>query len=112
MKKLIFALILALLTTAGCQEENTSDSQSPASRKTRLIAQENIELRRQIDQLEQQLETEKQNVAECKEEIDQIHLDYAQGHASTLEFLGKVSAEITELQKENKQLKEKLNMHE
>jgi len=64
-KPVILAVGVALImAAAGCQEEQ----KIPNDKKSRFVAAENIELRKQLQQREKEIENQKQLLAQCEQD--------------------------------------------
>lgn len=62
-KLLVLAIVVSFVFAAGCEEETMS-----GSKKDRLISAENIRLRDKLEQLEKQLEKQKELLGQCEQE--------------------------------------------
>jgi predicted nuclease with TOPRIM domain len=97
-KFLVFAAIttsVITLSLVGCQEANQAGSQ-----KTRQIAAENIELKKQLDECNNKLEQEKARLEDCIQQKEKIQ------KASSEEDRELLTALIERFEKESQQLTE------
>lgn len=97
----IFAFI-ALVT--GCEEQNLSDA-----RKSRLVAAENMQLKKDLAQRDEEIEKQKKLLAECIEE-QKIAAEQVQKSLKELSDTAlKDFEEIIILKQENSELRAKLD---
>lgn len=114
MSLIALCFAAALVLVSGCQEQSSAAGVSVSAadtpelsidaadtKKARLIAAENIELKKQLEQCAKEIERQKGLLEECKQ---QALKDKEAGDKFT-EFL---FTENVRLEEENKQLKEKL----
>ena len=129
-KTLVLAvgIIISILLIAGCEEEeklsNTMPDTMPDMKRSRLIAAENAELQKQIEELKilhaRQMERQKNRNAKDKDSQQKL-LDNCRREKKGLEemskkgvedymqmVLGPLTDENTKLQEENKALKEQI----
>ena len=109
----VCGVVLALLV--GCEEQLTSETSN--AKKSRVIAAENMELKKTVAQLDKELKTQRQ---QCEKKIQQKEEQLANclAQKKTLEgdvnekceevvnlFLQSMNEEITRLKQENESLK-------
>lgn len=94
-----FCFVFIVMLAAGCEE------QSASNKKSRLIAAESAGLKEQIKQQQKEIERQKELLARCQQEKEEIKQRYR-------EELGKLSMSVAEdfqekirLTEENKTLK-------
>jgi len=90
------AAVIALATTIGCEKQNLSDI-----KRTRLIAAENIQLKKDLAQCNKEIEEQKKLLEKCKGEkkrTGKMMLDMA---TAKLQDIKKIKT----LEEENKNLK-------
>lgn len=98
---LLFAASFAITLLTGCEEENMVDT-----RKTKLIAAENLQLREQLEQYSQTVEQQKKSIEECQKEKTFWEKHSREGSQDLMDLSYQHFAkENIELQQENKQLK-------
>ena len=98
----MFVPVTALILIAmigGCKEQNLS-----GTKKTRLIAAENIQLRKDLAQRDKEIEEQKELLAKCKQEKKQGQKAFIDLSTTASQNFEK----IAELGKENKNLKEQI----
>ncbi len=110
LRTLVFAAVCsAMILATGCEPEPTS-----SAKQERLFAAENIELKKQMANMEKRHEKElamKQNLLERCEEEQEVFKSQADKEAAKLiqdEFTNMLTEEMTRLQEENDQLKAKI----
>jgi predicted RNase H-like nuclease (RuvC/YqgF family) len=98
----LFCVIAVMLITAGCEEQNASP---PNERKARLVGAENLELKKQLEQRDAEIEDLKENLDKC------LRAQRDAGKSSQ-EVFGKVieltAKENQNLREENKNLKSQI----
>ena len=94
-------VVFVIMLLAGCQEENLPDT-----RKSRLIADENKQLKQQLARRDREIEKQKELLERCLEEKKNLK-DMLQGQVKDLlsPALEKVSRERNELRKENEEFR-------
>ncbi len=98
--KVIFLAIAGVVFTAGCEEENQIDI-----KKSRLIAIENKQLKKQSKQLRDEIEKQKELLEQCEEAKKAKKVKVKQPAKYQLDgILGDVLEENQALRKENKKL--------
>jgi hypothetical protein len=111
MKNFAISLLAAtlLLSTGvvftGCEEEATDAS---TMRKARLVADENIELKRQLAEKDKEIEKQKQLVEQCKQEMSKAQEDSGTAMLQMLQHLAESAKEVEALTQENSKLKERI----
>ena len=107
-KVLVLAIVAGFVFAAGCEEETMS-----TSKKDRLISAENIQLRDKLEQLEKQLEKQKELLGQCQQEKQTLQeqvKDYEGKSKQKVEtmmslILQSVGKETEKLRQENERLK-------
>ena len=98
---LTIGIVFVIMLLAGCQEQALSDT-----KKSRLIADENRQLKQQLTQSDRKIQKQKELLENCLEEKKNLRA-MLQGQVKDL--LGpafeKISRENAELRKENERLK-------
>jgi cell division protein FtsB len=111
---LAVGVVFCIMLIAGCEEEeNLSDTQSdttPNSKRSRLIAVENTQLKAQIEELKKlhssEMEKQKKLLDNCLREKGTLQEMSKKGLEDFMQdILGPLSDENTKLQEENKTLK-------
>ena len=112
-----FALTVgvAVIFLAGCQE-----SEAPSQKKSRLIAAENMELKKTLQQREKEIETLKiqhardverreKALAQCRKQTENCRKELEEGLDEKVnDVLGTMMEEIAKLRAENEALKAKI----
>ncbi len=116
-KALLLAIgaIVAVTLFAGCQEENQSDAESSITR-SKLIAAQNIQLKKQIERQkylhDKEIRKQKELLDKCLEEKKALGIQA--GKALLEEMMGHVLTGVTEenaeLREENQSLKSQIKM--
>jgi DNA anti-recombination protein RmuC len=118
MKKLVqkaslVVITVALVVVAGCQEEQ----QTPGVKKARLIAAENIKLKKQLEQRDQEIEKlkrrysaelqkQQEKLSECLKQKDDLRQQLKEGMKERVEdVLSAVVEDNAKLRREIKGLK-------
>jgi len=113
MKRMILAIILpallaATLLTTGCQEKDLSTE----GRKSKLSANTNLSMKRQIEAQNKEIEKLTKLLEDCKTDCQKTLAKETETSADTMEKLLKMFAEseakATILQTENAKLKKQL----
>lgn len=98
---LAVGIVLVIMLIAGCDEQNV-----PNTRMSRLVAAENIQLKKQLDKREAEIERQKKLLEKCQQEkktLEKQLQEDLEGLTGVLfESFGEESAR---LQEENKNLK-------
>jgi len=110
MRNVLIATMLVLLGAgavgglSGCREESADMS----LRRARLIGNENIELKKQLKQRDEEIQRQKQLVQQClaDREKDKAAIDSTM--LKMLKQLADLSKQVEELTATNTQLKEKI----
>jgi len=97
----IFAVI-ALVT--GCEEQNLSDT-----RKSRLVAAENMQLKKDLAQRDEEIEKQKGLLAECIEEQEMAAKQVQKSLKELSDTALKDFEEIISLKQENSELRAQLD---
>ena len=92
-----------LLCLSGCEEKNKVEDGS--TRKARLIAAENMQLKNTIEEMQEQLKEQKKLLADCKEKKEELRQQSAQNVGKAMDIFQDMTEKI---QEENKQLKAEL----
>ena len=97
--------IVLLMLIAGCEEQNKPQSQSPG-KKDRLVAAENIQLKKDLKQRDEEIKQQKMLLDKYMEENRALRED-AQKNTQTLlgEIMKSFAEENEKLRKENEELK-------
>ncbi|MBN2137130.1 MAG: hypothetical protein JW720_04940 [Sedimentisphaerales bacterium] len=120
MKRLLYVVLVAafavaLVSAAGCQE-----SQTPGDKKARLIAAENMELKKQIAQKDKEIEglktqytvrlkLEQSKLAECRQKTADCQQELKEGMEKTVnDVLVAALEESAKIREENATLKEEI----
>ena len=106
MKNLLAIIIIAIasIVMTGCEEQSKSDTP-----KTRLLADANYRLKKQLEQLKEELANQKQLLTKCQEE--KIALKKQSNESVELvvtELLPQLEQGKVQLQHENQQLKSQI----
>jgi len=98
---LTIGIVFVITLLAGCQEQSISDT-----RKSRLIADENKQLKQQLARRDREIEKQKELLEKCLEEKKNLKT-MLQGQVKNLMegALEKVSRERAEFRKENEGLR-------
>ena len=93
--------IVAIMLTTGCAEQNLS-----STKKTRLIASDNIQLKKQLQQCNKEIEKQKKLLDECLQAKKSLQQDSQKDIENLVAniFEG-VAKENTNLRDENEKLK-------
>lgn len=104
-KAIIFGLCSGILftVTAGCQEKQLSDT-----RKSRLVATENIELKEQLGQKNREINTLKNLLEKCKEDKSEIQEKMDKEMETLGEEVMKTFSDYVKLHEENEELKKQI----
>lgn len=112
MKKTAFSLLLTALalcigtvSLSGCEEEAADTA---TMRRARLVADENIQLKKQLADKDKEIERHKQLLEECKQEMAKAQEDAGNTMLQMLQRLAETSKDVETLTEENTRLKEKL----
>jgi uncharacterized protein with PIN domain len=104
--KAIFLVIAGIVLTAGCEEENRIDI-----KRSRLIATENMRLKKDLEQCEREIERQKKLVEKCLQEKKASEEAIQEDVKKLAEDALKDFEEITKLREENEKLKRELEKH-
>ena len=112
-KALLVVISAAIVAGAGCQEEQ----QTPSVKKARLVAAENIKLKKQLEQRDQEIEElkrkysrelqeQKQRLSECLKQKEDLQQQLREGMKERVEaVLSAVVEDNAKLRQEIKDLK-------
>ena len=110
MRNVAIAAVLLFLGTAtvislsGCRQESGKMS----LRKARLVGNENIELKKQLELRDKEIERQKQLVVQCRtEQVKDKELS-GDNTLKILQHLSESATQVTALTAENAKLKEKI----
>ena len=98
---LTIGIVFVIMLLAGCQEQGLSNT-----KKSRLIANENRQLKQQLARRDREIEKQKELVAKCLEEKKKLE-SLSQGQIENLMggAFENISRESAELIEENEKLK-------
>ena len=111
-KALILVFAVALICTSSCQE-----AQTPSGKKCRLVAAENIELKKQLGQKDKQISDlkaqytvrvrlEQDKLAECQKKVADCQVELKESLSKKVaDVLATTMEEIAKLRAENEALK-------
>lgn len=114
-KAIILVSAVALICTAGCNK-----AQTPSGKKCRLVAAENIDLKKQISQKDRQIEDlkaqytvrvrlEQSKLAECQKKVEDCKTELGENlEKKVADVLAATMEEIVKIRAENKALKAQL----
>ena len=85
-------LLSALCLVTGCQESETSIVQ-----KARVVAAENIELKKQLDNRDTEISALKEQIEECKSEMLKAEEKSGQTNIDLLKIVAELSTETENL---------------
>ena len=114
-RALILVSAVALICAAGCQE-----AQTPSGKKCRLVAAENIDLKKQITQKGRQIDDlqarytvrvrlEQSKLAECQKKVEDCKTELKENlEEKVADVLAATMEEIVKLRAENETLKAQL----
>jgi len=111
MRKQIILVIIAvtascLIFVTGCEEQQTIKD-----KQARLVANQNLGLKKQLQEKDAEIERQKGLVVDCQaaiEEQKKAHEKSAEGVIDIIKSVSEQSAQIEQLTAENKQLKAKI----
>ena len=97
--------VVLLMLVAGCEEQNKPEAQSP-TRKDRLVAAENIQLKKDLEQRDEEIKRQKALLDKYMEENRALREN---AQENTQKLLGEIMKsfidESEKLRKENEELK-------
>lgn len=93
---LVTVTLFCILLTAGCEEEQT-----PGMKQSKLIAEQNMQLKKQLEQKDIEITKLKQQLNQC--EIDKVKMQRQQR-----EEINSVGEGVIEIFEENVKLKEEV----
>ncbi len=100
----IVLMILGLGLLVGCQEQNESE----IVKKARLVGQENIELKKQIKQQDQEIQKHKDILEQCRQEVAAGQQQSADTSSKLLEVVGNSLKDADAVRAENEKLKARI----
>lgn len=104
MKKLTAKIIILAITgfvlVAGCEEENQTNT-----RKSRLVAAENLHLKKDLKRCREEIERQEKLVEECLQDKESMVEEMQDSLQKAAESALSDFEEIIELRQENEQLK-------
>jgi len=111
MRKLIILAIIAVIVpclvfVTGCEEQ-----QPIKDKRVRLVANQNLELKKQLLEKDAEIERQKGLVADCqnaKEEQKLAHDRSAEGMLNIMKSISQQATQVEQLTAENEQLKAKI----
>jgi len=90
---------------SGCEEQASDPS---TMRRARLVADENIELKKQLAERDKEIERQKQLVDDCKQEMAKAQEEAGSTMLQMLQQLAESGKEVETLTEENTKLKERI----
>ena len=84
-KALVLAIGVVIMVGVGCQE-----AEVPSTKKARLIASENMQLKKQLEQRDSEIE-------EIQERVDEVLATVVEENAQLRQEVSKLKAQIEEL---------------
>jgi hypothetical protein len=99
----LFILIVGVLLLTGCQESDASQI-----RRARLVANENLQLKQDLEDKEQQIENLKKQIEEIEAKNAEEHEKFGNTTLKTLQMLSETEIRNQALTLENEKLKEEL----
>jgi len=91
------------LWTAGCEESSTS-----TSRRARLVADENLQLKQQLKACRAEVEEQKRMVVDAQKQAEQIASDSGEANIKLLKALADMGKQLEAMSAENERLKAQL----
>ena len=101
---LAVAIVVVLGLLTGCEEQNLSDT-----RKSRLVAAENMQLKKDLAQRDEEIEKQKGLLAECIEEQEMAAKQVQKSLKELSDTALKDFEEIISLKQENSELRAQLD---
>ena len=108
--QIILAIVVILpcfVLVTGCEEQQSTIK----DKRVRLVANQNLELKKQLQEKDKEIERQKGLVADCqaeKEKQMQAHSRSAEGMFSIMKSVSEQANQIKQLTAENEQLKAKI----
>ena len=99
----LFVSLLGVLLLAGCQE-----SESTQIRRARVVANENLQLKQDLKEKDQQIEELKKQIEEIEAKNAKEHEKFGNTTIKTLQMLSQTENRNQALTLENEKLKEEL----
>lgn len=99
-KAVVLAVGIAVMLIAGCEEPNLSNT-----RKSRLIADENRQLKGKLEQRDREIEKQKKLVEKCTQEKKDSEKQIHKSYQDLIDDSFKDFEELTRVREENKDLK-------
>ena len=109
---LVVGIVFVIMLVAGCEEQNISNTKSN-TKKSRLVAAENGQLKKQLEQRDREIEKQKGLLNKCLKEKKVLE-EQSQQNAQVLvdELFKSFGEENTKLRKENEKLKARVQQLE
>jgi len=103
---LILTILLGIFTLAlGCEESKTEKLTGIDARRAKLVGNENLRLRKQIDTLKDQIQEQKDLVIQCEKQQAINNTQSGELHSRLLQTFVDYEKNISLLQQENAELK-------
>ncbi len=99
----VFALVALVFFSGACRETG-----SISTKRAQLIANENMELKKQAESLKQEINKQKELLAKCEKEMLKIPAESAKTHKLLFDTIGKIGRELEDKATENEELKQKI----
>ena len=104
-KVVVLAISVAVMLIAGCEEQNVSGTKSNI-KKHQLIATENLQLQKELNLRDREIEKQKELLEECRQEQLDLEEQSRKGVEGMMDLLSKSLGEEKErLRAENEALK-------
>ncbi len=101
VSKVLFLAIFGIAFVAGCEDENQTDT-----KMSRLVANENIQLKKDLQNCQKEIEKQKKLLEQCEQMNDSLQEEATKEMTDFLDSMVKEAMEENErLQEENKKLK-------
>ena len=101
-------LVLIAMVFSGCQDGQGSGD---VSKRDRLVGNENLRLKRELETCQQLVEKQKQLLADCEQEKMQIAKDSGETASFLMQELPEgLLEEVTRLRQENEKLLERITL--
>ena len=109
MKKLIAILFISVLTAgfAGCQTQEQKQTQLN-TKQARIIAANNIKLKKQLALKDKEIQAQKDLLAECKKENENLRQSSSKAGVGFMEMYSASAKQIEILKAENEALKARI----
>ena len=99
----VFVLVALVLFSGSCRE-----SGSISTKRAQLIANKNMELKKQVQSLKQEINKQKELLAKCEKEKLNIQAKAVEMNEPILDAISKIGRELEDKKAENEELKEKI----